>query len=221
MHGFPYDVHAYAEVAPLLAAQGCLVVVPYLRGFGPTRFLSESTLRSGQQGALGAEPAGAARCAGAAARGARRLRLGRARGLHRGGAVARALRRAGLTRQLQHPKHRGLAQADRAVERTAALVPVLLSHRTRPRGPDGEPARVVPVALAPVVAHVGFRRRHLRAQRSGLRQPRLRRRGDPFVPAPLRAGGRRPRLRRDRTAPGGATPRSWCRPSPSTAPTTA
>ena len=53
MHGFPYDVHAYAEVMPVLAARGCRVVVPYLRGFGPTRFLHDDTLRSGEQAALG------------------------------------------------------------------------------------------------------------------------------------------------------------------------
>ncbi len=55
MHGFPYDIHAYAEVVPLLAAQGCRVVVPYLRGFGPTRFLAADTPRSGEQAALGAD----------------------------------------------------------------------------------------------------------------------------------------------------------------------
>jgi pimeloyl-ACP methyl ester carboxylesterase len=55
MHGFPYDIHAYAEVAPLLAAQGCRVYVPYLRGFGPTRFLDPATPRSGEQAALGAD----------------------------------------------------------------------------------------------------------------------------------------------------------------------
>ncbi|OYY96630.1 MAG: alpha/beta hydrolase [Polaromonas sp. 28-63-22] len=55
MHGFPYDVHAYAEVAPLLAAKGCRVIVPYLRGFGATRFLSDDTPRSGEQAALGAD----------------------------------------------------------------------------------------------------------------------------------------------------------------------
>jgi pimeloyl-ACP methyl ester carboxylesterase len=55
MHGFPYDIHTYAEVVPLLVAQGCRVYVPYLRGFGPTRFLSESTPRSGEQAALGAD----------------------------------------------------------------------------------------------------------------------------------------------------------------------
>ena len=55
LHGFPYDVHAYDEVAPLLAAQGLRVVVPWLRGYGPTRFLSGDTPRSGQQAALGAD----------------------------------------------------------------------------------------------------------------------------------------------------------------------
>ena len=55
MHGFPYDIHAYVLVAPLLAAKGCRVIVPYLRGFGPTRFLSTATLRSGEQAALGAD----------------------------------------------------------------------------------------------------------------------------------------------------------------------
>ncbi len=55
MHGFPYDIHTYAEVAPLLAQQGCHVYVPYLRGFGPTRFLSTATPRSGEQAALGAD----------------------------------------------------------------------------------------------------------------------------------------------------------------------
>src|SRR3984957_9692005 len=53
LHGFPYDIHAYDEVAPLLAAEGARVIVPYLRGYGPTRFLAAATPRSGQQAALG------------------------------------------------------------------------------------------------------------------------------------------------------------------------
>ncbi len=55
LHGFPYDVHAYSAVAPALAAAGCRVIVPYLRGYGPTRFLDAATPRSGQQAALGAD----------------------------------------------------------------------------------------------------------------------------------------------------------------------
>jgi pimeloyl-ACP methyl ester carboxylesterase len=55
MHGFPYDVHAYAEVAPMLAAQGCRVIVPYLRGYGATRFLSDGHAPLRRTGALGAD----------------------------------------------------------------------------------------------------------------------------------------------------------------------
>jgi pimeloyl-ACP methyl ester carboxylesterase len=55
MHGFPYDVHAYAEVTPLLVQRGCRVIVPYLRGYGPTTFLDARTPRSGEQAALGAD----------------------------------------------------------------------------------------------------------------------------------------------------------------------
>ena len=53
LHGFPYDIHAYDDVAPRLAAAGCRVIVPYLRGYGPTRFRSPDTPRSGQQAVLG------------------------------------------------------------------------------------------------------------------------------------------------------------------------
>jgi pimeloyl-ACP methyl ester carboxylesterase len=55
LHGFPYDIHSYVEVAPLLAKSGYRVIVPYLRGHGPTRFLRPDTPRSGQQAALGAD----------------------------------------------------------------------------------------------------------------------------------------------------------------------
>lgn len=53
LHGFPYDVHAYDEVTALLARDNLRCLVPYLRGYGPTRFLSDQTIRSGQQAALG------------------------------------------------------------------------------------------------------------------------------------------------------------------------
>jgi pimeloyl-ACP methyl ester carboxylesterase len=53
LHGFPYDVRAYDEVAARLAADGCRVVVPWLRGYGPTRFVDPATPRSGQQAVLG------------------------------------------------------------------------------------------------------------------------------------------------------------------------
>jgi pimeloyl-ACP methyl ester carboxylesterase len=49
LHGWPYDIHTYVDVAPLLAAQGYRVIVPYLRGYGTTRFLRDDTVRNGQQ----------------------------------------------------------------------------------------------------------------------------------------------------------------------------
>ena len=55
LHGFPYAVASYAEVAPMLAARGCRVVVPHLRGHGSTRFLDPATPRAGQQAAVGAD----------------------------------------------------------------------------------------------------------------------------------------------------------------------
>ena len=53
MHGFPYDPRCYDQMVPLLTAEGCRTIVPYLRGYGPTRFLSADTMRSGEQAALG------------------------------------------------------------------------------------------------------------------------------------------------------------------------
>ena len=55
LHGWPYDIHSYVDVAPILAAAGYRVIVPYLRGYGSTRFLSADTPRNGQQAALGSD----------------------------------------------------------------------------------------------------------------------------------------------------------------------
>jgi pimeloyl-ACP methyl ester carboxylesterase len=52
LHGWPYDIHSYVEVVPLLAAAGYRVIVPYLRGYGTTRFLANETVRNGQQSAF-------------------------------------------------------------------------------------------------------------------------------------------------------------------------
>jgi pimeloyl-ACP methyl ester carboxylesterase len=55
LHGWPYDIHSFVDVAPLLASAGYRVIVPYLRGYGPTRFLSKDTLRNGQQSVVAAD----------------------------------------------------------------------------------------------------------------------------------------------------------------------
>ena len=52
LHGWPYDIHSFVDVAPLLAQAGYRVIVPYLRGYGTTRFLSGETIRNGQPAAL-------------------------------------------------------------------------------------------------------------------------------------------------------------------------
>lgn len=52
LHGWPYDIHAFDDVAPILAAKGFRVIVPYLRGYGPTRFLSADSMRNGEPAAL-------------------------------------------------------------------------------------------------------------------------------------------------------------------------
>lgn len=55
LHGWPYDIHTYADAASLLAAKGYRVIVPYLRGYGTTRFLVSETMRNGQQSAIAAD----------------------------------------------------------------------------------------------------------------------------------------------------------------------
>ncbi len=55
LHGFPYDIHTYDSVADLITAAGCRCIIPYLRGYGGTRFISADTPRSGEQAALGAD----------------------------------------------------------------------------------------------------------------------------------------------------------------------
>jgi pimeloyl-ACP methyl ester carboxylesterase len=52
LHGWPYDIHSFAECGPALAARGYRVIVPYVRGYGPTRFVSADTFRNGQPGAV-------------------------------------------------------------------------------------------------------------------------------------------------------------------------
>src|SRR5919106_669588 len=52
LHGWPYDIHSFVDVAPMLAKAGYRVIVPYVRGYGMTRFLSAETLRNGQPSAL-------------------------------------------------------------------------------------------------------------------------------------------------------------------------
>jgi pimeloyl-ACP methyl ester carboxylesterase len=154
LHGFPDDVHAYDGVAPLLAARGWRVLVPYLRGYGPTRFLDAGTPRSGQQAALGRDladfmdPLGLERAVLA--------------GYDWGGRAACVVaalwpqRAAGLVTVggLQHPEHRRGRNTGFARNRVPPLVPVVLPHRARTGGFGGEPRPAVPAALGTLVAQL-------------------------------------------------------------------
>ncbi len=133
MHGFPYDIHSYVDVAPQLAAQGCRVIVPHLRGYGPTRFRDSATPRSGEQAAVGADMM------------ALMDALGIQRAVFAGydwggraaciGAALRPERCIGLvcvnSYLIQDIAQRDGADARRA--RGGAVVPVLLPARARPR----------------------------------------------------------------------------------------
>jgi pimeloyl-ACP methyl ester carboxylesterase len=55
LHGWPYDIHSFADVTPVLASAGYRIIVPFVRGYGTTRFLSDDTLRNGQQAVLAAD----------------------------------------------------------------------------------------------------------------------------------------------------------------------
>ena len=168
MHGFPYDIHAYAEVAPRLAQAGCRVFVPYLRGYGPTRFLHATTPRSGEQAALGADLlalmdalatpravlagydwGGRACCIVAA------LWPQRCRGLVRSTATTSSITRARWNRT-RRKTSAGSGTSTTSIRNAGA--------RAAPR-----PARLRSPALAQLVAWLGLRRRHVRALGRGLR----------------------------------------------------
>ena len=171
LHGFPYDIHSYVDVAPMLAAQGCRAIVPYLRGYGPTRFRDKATPRSGEQAALGADLialidalgiqravfagydwGGRAACVGAA------LWPARCAGLvslnsYNIQDIARAMVPASAEREVR------------------ALVSVLFPARARPRRPRRQPARDRENSLAAMVAELAVRRCDLRSHGRSLRQP--------------------------------------------------
>ena len=126
LHGWPYDIYSFVDVAPVLASAGFRVIVPYLRGYGTTRFLSPDTPRNGQQGALATDVIAlmdALRIGKAVVAG---FRLGRADGRHRRGDLAAARQGPGLGERLPDRQPGGQQQAVAANGRTAMVVPVLL-----------------------------------------------------------------------------------------------
>jgi hypothetical protein len=170
LHGWPYDIHTYVDVAPLLASAGYRAIVPYLRGYGTTRFLSSDTARNGQQSVVAIDVMalmdalniGKATVAG--------WRLGSADGQHHGGPLAGALQGPCLRERL-FDREPGSQQDAAAAERRARMVvPVLFRHGTRPDRLRQIPARFCEAHLATRFAEVGVRRRHVRPQRGFVRQ---------------------------------------------------
>ena len=187
LHGWPYDIHSYVDVAPMLASAGYRVIVPYVRGYGTTRFLSNDTFRNGQPSAVAVDVVALMDALKIEKAIDRRLRLGRTVGRYRRGAVARALRWPGVGERLSD-RQPGSRQDPVAAEgRAAMVVPILLCHRTRPRRLRQIPPRVLKAHLADRIAELGLRRRHLRSHRGGLRQPGSCRHRDPQLPLAARA----------------------------------
>jgi hypothetical protein len=147
LHGWPYDVYSFAEVAPVLATEGYRVLVPYLRGFGPTRFLSSTTFRNAQPSALAVDVIEFMNA----------LKIERAilAGFdwsavrqHRRSVVAGTLQGHGVCERLsdQQPGSRQALPASE--ERARMVVHVLLCHRTRACRLRQIPARFCKAYLA-------------------------------------------------------------------------
>ena len=186
-HGFPYDAHAYDQAAPILAQAGARVIVPYLRGYGPTRFLNAETPRSGEQAALGADLLDFMDA----------LKIERAvlGGYDWGGRAACIVAAlwpervvalvSGNSYNIQNIAH--AMEPASAARGGGALVSVLLPQRAWPAWPDEEPEGDRAPPVAHVVAELGVRRCDLRSDRGVVRQSRLCRRRHPFLSPSLRA----------------------------------
>ena len=157
LHGWPYDIYSFVDVAPLLASAGYRVIVPYLRGYGTTRFLSTDTFRNGQPSALAAGRHRADGCSQDREGNPRRLRLGCADGQHRRGALAGALQGDGVRERLPDRQPGGEQDAVAAQGRVRMVVPVLLRHRARAARLRQIPARLCQAHLAALLRRVEVR----------------------------------------------------------------
>ena len=191
------------------------MIVPYLRGYGTTRFLSERDPPQRPASGAGGRHHRADGRARRSSGDRRRLRLGRADGRHRRGAVAGALQGAGLGQRLpdRQPARPAGCRCRRRPSCQWWYQFYFATDRGR-AGYDSIPARVRQAHLADRLAEVGLRRRDVRAHRGGLRQPRSRRHRDPQLPLAARPGRRRGAIRRPGTAAGRRPRHHRARPSP-------
>ena len=155
LHGWPYDIHSYVDVAPLLASAGYRAIVPYLRGYGATRFLSSETLRNGQPSALAVDVI--------SLMDALKIEKAILAGFDWGArsanivALAGALQGPGLCQRLSDQQPGSRQDAVTAKGRAAMVVPILFCHRTRPGRLRQIPARLCEAHLADRFAEVGLR----------------------------------------------------------------
>ncbi|GAA3029968.1 hypothetical protein GCM10020000_03290 [Streptomyces olivoverticillatus] len=184
LHGWPYDIHSFVDVAPLLAAEGYRAIIPYLRGHGTTRFISPRTFRNGQQSALALDI----------------IALMDALGLEK--AVLAGFdwgaRTADVIAALWPERCKALVSVGGYLvinleanlqplpcgDRARLVVPVLLLHGAGPdrHGGQDQAARPDATGLGHRLPDLGLRRRHLRAHGRRLREPGLRRHRDPQLP---------------------------------------
>ena len=217
LHGWPYDIHSFIDVAPLLAAKGYRVLVPYLRGYGATRFLSTDTARNGQQVALAAD------CV--AFMDALRLEQAILAGFDWGARTVNIVAALWPTRCKAMVSVSGYLIGSREANRMP-LPPRaelewwyqdLLRDGPRSCGVRQISQRVCEAHLAARLPAVALRRRHVRSQREGVRQPGSCERGDSQLPLAARARRGRIKIRRSRTAPSRQARSSRRRPSRSKA----
>ena len=131
LHGWPYDIHSYVDVAPLLASAGYRVIVPHLRGYGATSFVSSGTFRNGQQAVVAVDIIAlmdALKIEKAVLAG---FDWGATDGSHHRGTLAGALQGLGRRERLSDRQPRDQQDALAAQGRVRMVVPVLLCHGTR------------------------------------------------------------------------------------------
>ncbi len=191
LHGWPYDIYSYVDVAPLLASAGYRVIVPYLRGYGTTRFRSSETVRNGQQAVVAVDIV--------ALMDALKIQKAILGGFDWGARTANIIAALWPERCKAMVSVSGYLIGSQEAGKmplpptggAAMVVPVLFRDRARPGRLRQIPARFRQADLAARLAEVEFRRRHLRSQRRRLRQSRSCRHRDPQLPLAARPGRRR------------------------------
>ena len=158
LHGWPYDIYSFVDVAPLLASVGYRVIVPYLRGYGATRFLSNDTVRNGQPSAIASDTIALMDALKIEKAILSWLRLGSANRQHRLRALAGAVQSHCVRERLPDREPGSRQDAAAAEGRARMVVSVLFCHRARTLRLRKIPTRILEAHLATRIAEVAVRR---------------------------------------------------------------